>query len=361
MNSKKIKFATDTNQEFAKMIRLRANGYFTENNISKYANSTMIIKTIIILLLYFVPYGFIVSGFASNVWVLAAMWILMGFGMAGIGMGIMHDANHGSYSKNKMVNKIISFTIEIVGGNAETWQIQHNGLHHSYTNVTGMDEDIDPGVVLRFSPHDKHRWFYKFQHIYAWFFYGLMTVLWSTVKDFNQIIRYNKMNLLSSKQSFSAIFTKIVIFKVLYYAYALVLPLMFSPLAWWLTLSFYFVMHFIAGFILGIVFQPAHVMPSSEYPMPNTEGVLEDNWAVHQLRTTTDFSHKNNLFSWYVGGLNYQIEHHLFPGICHVHYPKLAEIVKETAAEFGIQYNMQKNFALALLTHGKMLKQLGKA
>jgi linoleoyl-CoA desaturase len=102
------------------------------------------------------------------------------------------------------------------------------------------------------------------------------------------------------------------------------------------------------------------VVPSSEYPTPDEEGQLQNNWAIHQMLTTANFSPKSSFFSWYIGGLNYQIEHHLFPNICHVHYRKISAIVKQTAQEFGVPYNVQPNFVKAVWSHGKMLKKLGR-
>jgi linoleoyl-CoA desaturase len=119
-------------------------------------------------------------------------------------------------------------------------------------------------------------------------------------------------------------------------------------------------MHYITGFILAVIFQPAHVIEGTEYPVPDDKGNMENNWAIHQLHTTTNFGHREKMFSWYVGGLNYQVEHHLFPNICHVHYRKIACIVKKTAEEFGLPYKSKDTFLQALIAHGRILKSLGQ-
>ena len=131
------------------------------------------------------------------------------------------------------------------------------------------------------------------------------------------------------------------------------------PFSWWLTLAFFFSMHFVAGLILASVFQPAHVMPTSEFPLPNENGIIENNWAVHQMYTTTNFAPNNKILSWFIGGLNYQIEHHLFPHVCHIHYSKINKIIEKTALEYGLPYNSEKTFRSALISHARMLKQLG--
>ena len=136
--------------------------------------------------------------------------------------------------------------------------------------------------------------------------------------------------------------------------------MIFAPVAWWVVLGSFVIMHLIAGFILSAIFQPAHVMPSSEYPLPTETGMIENDWAVHQLHTTCNFAPKARFFTWFVGGLNYQIEHHLFPSISHMHYRRISKVVKETAKEYGLPYHSQKTFFHALWYHGKMLYMLGR-
>lgn len=360
MSFQQLKFPRTQDAEFIKVLRKRVNHYFKTHNISRYGNAQMVVKTVFMLALLFVPYFLMLSGAVSNIWGIAMMWALMGFGKAGIGLSIMHDANHGAYSRNPTVNKLLGYLMNLVGGDASNWRIQHNILHHSYTNVDGADEDIDAGILLRFSPRQEHRSFHRLQHIYAWFFYGLMTILWITTKDFRQVFRYREMGLLESQgRTFHGLLAEVFISKVLYYGYMLVLPLIFIDIAWWQTLLFFLMMHFIAGLTLGLVFQPAHVMHTAEFPEPDEEGNLENDWAIHQLLTTTNFAPNNRLLSWYVGGLNYQIEHHLFPNICHVHYRKISRIVRETADEFGLPYYSYPTFVGAVWNHGKMLYQLG--
>lgn len=354
-----IKFDRSKNVEFYKTLQKRVRSYFKENNISRYGNAGMVVKTIFMISLYVVPFVLLLT-LISSVGLSFLMWALMGLGMAGIGLSIMHDANHGAYSKNKNVNKFLGGLIGMAGGSDAMWRIQHNVLHHTYTNVTGMDEDIDPGKVMRFSPHEKRLKHHKYQHIYAWFLYGLMTLMWITVKDFKQIKKFKGMGLTQTQtNSVNKLLFRIILNKVVYYGIVLVLPLIFVPIPWYLTLLGFFSMHYLSGFILGIIFQPAHVVPSADYPMPDESGNIKADWAVSQLINTANFAPKSSWFSWYVGGLNFQIEHHLFPNICHVHYKKISKIVKETAEEFNLPYNSEKTFAGALRSHGQMLRKLG--
>lgn len=362
MNFKEIKFNRAQHKEFIRVLRTRVNDYFQENGISRYANAPMVVKTIVLILSFLIPYGLMLSGLATSPWLILLCWLIMALATAGIGFSVMHDANHGAYSRNKNVNKALGFIMNFIGGSAINWRIQHNVLHHSFTNVHGMDEDIDAGKLLRFSPHQDHYWFHRFQHIYAWFFYGLMTIMWITTKDFRQLLRYRRSGLLEEQGiNFGASMLEITFLKVIYYTYMLFLPIYLLSIPWWMTLSFFLLFHFVLGLVLACVFQTAHVMDETEYPIPDAEGNMENSWAIHQLLTTANFAPRSRIMSWFIGGLNYQIEHHLFPNICHIHYPKISRIVSETARSFGLPYNIQPTFLAALLNHGRMLKQLGMA
>ena len=175
------------------------NAYFKDKGISKNSNSAMHFKTVFMLSLFFIPFVLITINIVDYWWFSLLMWSIMGFGMAGIGLSIMHDANHGAYSRNQSVNKIFGYCLNIVGGFDVNWRIQHNVLHHTYTNIIGMDEDVDAGIVLRFSDSQPRKAHHGYQHYYAWFLYGLMSISWILTKDFIQIIKYNKKNLVTSQ------------------------------------------------------------------------------------------------------------------------------------------------------------------
>jgi len=355
------KFSKTNKAEFPKVLRNRVNAYFKTNNISRHANSSMIIKTVLMLSLFFIPLLIINIGIVTAPWQLFALYILSGLGMAGIGMGIMHDAIHGSYSSSKKVNKILSYSFNLIGANATVWRIQHNDLHHTYTNIEHADDDINAPFFLRFSPHAKKYWSHKFQHIYIWFFYGLATISWVTTKDFVRLNRFHKMGFLNKKNEFRNALSSMIGWKLLYYSYALVIPMITVQFSWWIILLAFLSMHFVTGILISIVFQVAHIIPDAEFPLPDENGFIGNDWHTHQFATTSNFSPKSGLFSWLIGGLNYQVEHHLLPGICHVHYKPLSKIVAETAQEFDIPYHTKKTFFTAIWHHLKMLQQLGNS
>jgi linoleoyl-CoA desaturase len=359
---KQVRFVGNEGRDFQQTLTKRVNEYFKSNNISRNANGYMYFKTVFMFALYLTPLVLIATGVYSNAFTFFLLWFIAGMGLAGIGLSIMHDANHGAYSKNPKVNKWMGFSLSVVGGSPVNWKIQHNVLHHSYTNIKDIDEDVKPGPLLRFSPHEPWHKYHKAQHFYAWFLYGMMTLLWITVKDFLQLNRYKKMGMLEGQRTtYKKELTYMIIQKTVYYIYILVLPLIFLNVTWWVWILGMVLMHFVAGLFLAMVFQPAHVMETCAYPEASDEGTIENNFAIHQMMTTTNFARDNRLLSWFVGGLNYQVEHHLFPNICHVHYRAISPIVKATAEEFGVPYYSKKTFSGALLDHAKMLKKLGSA
>ena len=360
-----VRFASKGKDSFHDAVTARVNAYFEASHISPYANPGMWVKTVVMLFLYFVPYVLMVVGLGTvSPWLFFGLWFLMGWGMSGIGTAVMHDANHGTYSPNKRVNNFISYILEVIGGYTVNWRIQHNVLHHTYTNVSGLDEDIDTMGLLRLSPSQPRRWFHRYQHFYAWFFYMIMTLYWMTVKDYFNAIRYKQNDLLAAQQvSLKEAILRITLYKVFYYGYIIVLPILFSGMPWYYVVGGFLLMHFTAGLFLSSIFQPAHIMEDSEFALPVDTGgkkQMENSWAIHEIVNTTDFAPRSRILTWFVGGLNFQIEHHLFTQICHVHYRKLAPIVEATMSEFGLPYNVQPTFLGALLEHSKMLKKLGR-
>ncbi|MDV3307991.1 MAG: acyl-CoA desaturase [Cyclobacteriaceae bacterium] len=356
----KIQFPS-RDQNFYNTLKKRANAYFKSASSTRHANSEMVFKTIFMFSLYLVPVLLLYTGAVQTGWLAMALCMLMGVGIAGIGLSVMHDANHGAYSNRKWVNNLLGYSLNLIGGNAFNWQIQHNVLHHTYTNIYDVDEDISPRGILRMTPHSEWKSFHRFQFVYAWFVYGFMTLAWVFAKDFNRLIRYQKNGLIRKHHTTEGKeWSILLVTKALYLSYTLILPMVFLPFTWWQVCIGFFAMHFVAGFILAIIFQPAHVVEGTEFPMPDDSGNMQNTWALHQVATTSNFANNSRLFSWYVGGLNFQIEHHLFPNVCHVHYRHLASIVRSTAEEFNVPYRTLPTFLQALLGHGRLLWDLGR-
>lgn len=320
----------------------------------------MVIKTLVMLSIYILPLVLLATGSFSNVWAIIGLYILSGLGMAGIGMGIMHDANHGAYSKNFRLNTIFSSTLDFLGCSSAMWKLQHNVLHHTYTNIHGHDEDINtPVSLLKFSPHKQSNGLHQYQHWYVWGFYSILTLYWITAKDFVKALNYYDKGLIRTKKELRMAMFKIALLKLFYFSYALVLPIIYTDVAaYWIILGFV-IKHIVAGTLLSVVFQLAHVMPEMDFPQPENETEIQNNWHIHQLMTTSNFSPKNPIQFWLFGGLTHQIEHHLFPNICHVHYKNLSRLVKQTALEYNIPYYENKTLLVALKGHIATLKKFG--
>ena len=319
----------------------------------------MVAKTVTLLALTFIPYGLILSGRLSA-WPMLGLAVVMGIGLAGIGFSISHDALHGAYSSKPWLNRLIGLSFDLCGANGYMWKITHNVIHHTYTNIEGIDEDLTVSPLLRLSPSAEHRPMHRYQHLYAFAAYSMSTLFWVFVKDYKYFLQRDLGPYKNKRHPRSEIVTLIAT-KLLYYGWALALPLWLLPIPWWQVLIGFLVLHLTAGLILGIVFQLAHVVEGTDYPAPDGAGVMEHAWLVHEMATTSNFGRRNRLLCWYVGGLNFQVEHHLFPRTCSVHYPAISPIVEELAREYGVPYNAQPTLRAAIASHYRMLRKLGQA
>lgn len=356
----RYKFSKTENKLFATVLRSRVKAYFQENELNTKGDYRIAIKTIVVMSIYLLPFLVILFGGITDVGLLFLLWMIMGLGKGFIGTSVMHDALHGSYSQHKSINTLMHASALIVGVYPKTWKLQHNILHHTYTNIDHADDDLTPIGALRYSPHQEHKWFHKYQHIYAIFLYALVTFAWSLTKDFVKITKYKNLGLVKPGKEYWTQIGLIVLSKVLYFAIILGLPLIILPLPAWQIVCMFLLMHVVTGIVLSMIFQPAHIVPSSQFLEPEAPHI-DENWFVHQLQTTSNYANNSRTITWLFGGLNFQVEHHLFPHISHIHYPEIAKIVERTTKEFGIPYHREKYFVGAVIKHFQMLHFLGKA
>jgi linoleoyl-CoA desaturase len=346
-------------QQFVTALRRNVHDYFKEQGISPKANYWVVLQSGTMLTLYIAPFVLLLC-LGMNIWLAALMPFIAGIGLAGIGMCVMHGAAHEAFSSKKWVNKLFGATMNLLGNSVYTWKVQHNMLHHTYTNISGLDRDIATKGPIRLSEHTPLHPVNRFQHFHAFFFYGLMT-LSMLVKDFVQLFEYRAQGITQKqKVNFSLALAKMIGIKILHFSLFIGLPMLVTDYAWWQILLGWFIMHWTGGFIMSVIFQLAHVVEGVDQPLPSAEGLIEDDWIVHELRTTANFARNNPILNWYIGGLNFQIEHHLFPHICHIHYPKIAPIVERTAKEYGYPYVLKPTLWAALVSHTRRLKELGK-
>lgn len=354
------RFDNSIASDFYPTVMSRMKRYFADRNLSPHHDRTMVVKTIIMLAVYVVPFVCLLT-LRMPFSVMLTLWVIMGFGVAGIGMNVMHDANHGAYSSSRIVNILMGHTLNALGCSVFTWKFQHNTQHHRYTNIVGVDDDISDRLGARLSPHSVKKPYHRYQHLYLLPIYCGLTLYWISVKDFREYLIYVRRQSRSiDRASAALILVRMVAAKSLYLLLILGLPLTLTDSPAWQIVAGFIAMQLVAGLILAIVFQLAHVVQGTAYPQQTHDGLIRNNWAVHQMITTSNFACTNKVLTWCLGGLNHQIEHHLFHRVCHTHYPKLAPIVRKTAAEFRIPYNENLTFMSAIRSHLSLLRQLGR-
>ena len=356
----KIKFVSKNSKEieFSKELRKRVRAYFNDEKIATHGGFKMYLKSIVMLALYLIPFIILLTVGLSP-WLMLLMVVLMGIGEAGIGMSVMHDAAHGSYSNKSWINKFMATSMFLLGSNTLNWKIQHNINHHSDTNIYNYDPDIDTKSIIRLSDHAPLKKYNQFQQYYTFLLYGMMT-FFKFFTEINILIDHSKKGVLDKlKADPRSELIKLILIKIIYLFCIIGLPFFLTDFTIWQILLGFIIMHLVAGIIMSTVFQMAHVVMGIDQPLPEN-GVIHSNRFAHQLQTASDFGKKSGLLSWYIGGLDFQVEHHLFPTISHIHYAAIAPIVEKTAKEFGLKYNSNRTFAIALVSHFKRLKELGR-
>ena len=351
---KKIVFERD--EGFYATLKRRAHERFPEMMARRTGGWRMLPKTTIILAGFVGSYVFLVF-FSPSVVTTIIATIALSQALALVGFNLVHEGAHGSYCDNRKINWLVGSTASLIGASQLIWQHKHNVLHHTYTNVEAMDTDIQTGGMLRWSHRQEWRPWHRFQHLYAFPIYSLLT-LQVIYTDFHRIIsgRIGNYSLPKTSRSERATF---VLTKVFYLGYALALPLWFHT--WWHVLAVFLAINLMASLTLAAVFSLAHTVEGTAFPSPDPEsGAMNNEWAIHEVETTANFAPRSRLAAWYLGGLNSQIEHHLFPSVCHLHYPRLREVVEETCRDFSVRYLSFPTFGSALRSHYRHLKTLGR-
>jgi len=345
------------NAVFYSFLKSEVDNYFEKRQLKKTGNWKLFLKTAILLPSAIFLYIFLLA-VDCPVIVLVLLSGLLGFILASIGFNIMHDACHGSYSSRKGVNEIFGLTMNALGGNAFIWKQKHNIIHHTYTNIDGMDDDIAKSPLIRQCSTQK--WFpiHRIQHLYLPLVYSITTVAWTFVTDFMKYFsgKVVSTGIKNMNRREHVIFW---ISKFLTIGAYILVPLLLK--GWFFWLLFFASMHLVFGLTLAFVFQLAHVVEHTEFEVATTDPkMIETEWAIYQLKTTSNFAMNNKIISWFVGGLNFQVEHHLFPRISHVHYPAISKIVRDACHVHGVPYHHFPSMQSAIISHFKFMKQLGK-
>ncbi len=349
----RVKYQRDN--AFQAELRRRVDGYFDRTGKSRRDCWQMYLKSAVLLASFAALYILLV--FVVRTWWQAIPTaIMLGLATAGIGLGIQHDGGHRAYSDRPWINRLAAMTLDLIGGSSYLYRGRHTTFHHTYTNVAGLDTDIDVGLLGRMAPASKKLPFHRWQHYYLWPIYGFMVVQWHLISDFRDVI-VGKIQAHRFPRPKGGELATFIAGKLVFFTLMIGIPVLVHPI--WTVLLFYGVVAIVMGIILAVVFQIAHCVEEADFPLPR-EGTteMEKAWAVHQVETTVDFARGSKLATWFLGGLNYQVEHHLFPRICHIHYPELSKVVESTCRDYGIRYAEHRTFWTGVASHYRWLRRM---
>jgi len=297
-----------------------------------------------------------------NIWQMWFLSALMGFALAGVGLNLMHEANHGVYNPRKWLNYLIGSIINLMGSHKYLWDLRHNTLHHVYTNVIGVDYDMVKTPLVRLTTRTPRRWFHKYQHFYCMLIYINYTIIWIMIYDWIHLVHFYGTIGTGKKHRIPVLtIISIVFWKAFHLALTIYLPYVLLDIALWQVLIGWVTMHWLLSAVIGVSFQLNHTMEGTQNAVPSKEGRLAENWSQYMLKTSFNFSTKNRLITYFLGGLNFQIEHHLFPNMSYTHYYNIAPMIKEVLQKYGITYNDSGGWLHAVWSHLKYLKRIGQA
>jgi linoleoyl-CoA desaturase len=343
--------------DFQKTLNERVNALLQDNNRPKRDLPAMYLKSAFALACWLGVYLLLLLG-GFPTWVNVLLCLVWALAIASVGFNVMHDANHGGYSDNPRINKLVSLSAEMLGMSGFRWRTKHNIWHHTYTNIAGFDDDVETFGLMRLTPRAPWKPLHKAQ---VWYF----PVVYSLI-GFDFILR-DFMMAFTGKSDENHVYPKMkpgdqITFwagKLFFFVIMFALPMLVFP--WWQVLVGFVIVMLTVGLVMGVVFQLAHINGDADFPEPVGDPQhINNEWAVHQVETTADFAPHNWLLNFYIGGLNYQIEHHLLPHICHLNYPRIQPVVQATCEEFGIRYTCYPTWREAFACHLRQLHSLGR-
>lgn len=343
------------NDSFFARLKEKVDHYFETQNTSPAGDANLFLKGL-------TQFGCAIALYSVLVFVSPPLWlaiplaILLGFNLAVLGFNIMHEGGHQSFSSYGWLNSLAGYTLNILGGNIYFWKVKHNVNHHTFTNIEGIDSDIDVRPFMRLHPNQSLHRIHRYQHIYWFVLYGISYLAWVFYEDF---AKYFKGRIASHMKPMNLPVREHIIFwitKIFYVVIFLAIPVLW--LGWLKAMIGFLIVSCSCGLFISIVFQLAHVVVGNDFPVSKK---IDTEWAIHQINTTSNFGTSNKFLFWTLGGLNFQVEHHLFPKISHIHYPQISRLVKETCREFGIAYHEYASMAQAFAAHLFYLRKMGTA
>jgi linoleoyl-CoA desaturase len=289
--------------------------------------------------------------------------VVFGISQVLIVFTIAHDASHNALFKSRRLNKLLTYTFNLLGANAYLWDLTHNQIHHTYPNVAEYDTDIQQQApLIRVSPSVRLRWYHRFQPYYApllYMFYSFFLVFEKDFRDIGILSRADSP-LLRLKKPPMKEYVIFFISKLMYITYTIVIPFIVLEVSLIQFVIGYMVVHFVMSLLLAVVLIPVHMVDEAPFAAVGPDHAIQDSWMIHVAKNTVDFSRKSKLANWFFGGLNTHLVHHIFPGICHVHYIPMSEMVRQTCQEFGVAYH-EVTMGEAIRSHFRLLKRMSHA
>jgi len=352
----RLKFGTSNNSPFYSELKKRVDNYFISNGYSRHANGHMIFKMIFIFLLLITSYTALLSNHLTESQMLLCA-VLFGISQTLIAFNVAHDASHGALFTNTKLNRFFSYSFNLIGVSNYIWNIKHNLSHHTFTNIPGHDMDIEQTKIARFTVNSKPKWFHKYQYLYLPLFYPFLSIFIIFIKDFMmfQKQKYGNSEVNHPKSEYRIL----IVSKLFYVIYALIIPLIIIDLPWYKILLGFLIVHMVVGLFLAMILIPVHALDDSDFPEADANGTIHNSWVIHQIESTSNYGANSWLLTWLAGGLNTHIIHHIFPTICHIHYFELTKIIRQTSLEYGIKFR-DKHVWQAVISHLRFLKKLGR-
>lgn len=353
----RIKFTGPGNTDFHTELNQRVNEYFSTKGGSRKANGAMIFKMVVIFTALVLSYAALLSNRLTEFQMIVAA-LLFGFAKVLVAFNIGHDASHGALFASRKLNRLFSYSFNLIGISNYIWNIKHNLSHHSFTNIPGSDMDIEQSGIARVTPSTPWKPIHRFQHLYLPFIYPFFSLFLVFFKDFKLFSTGTYGNI--TRKHPRNEYVILVLSKLFYLTYSLIIPLIVIDLPWWKILAGYLLVHMVLGSFIVLILFPGHLNEESKFTFPDADGNVKNNWVIHQVECTMNCASDNRFVTWIAGGLNTHVAHHLYPKVCHIHYFNITKIIREVARKHGVIYQEQGLFE-ALFSHFKFLKAMGRS
>src|SRR5262249_5601159 len=332
--------------------------YLASAHKSPRAGWVLLVKALILVSLVVGSYAAILV--IGKGWILIPLGVVFAVSALLLAINVGHDASHDAVFKSRLLNFILHRACFLLTGiNGYLWRMRHLNSHHLFPNVNGSDTDIDENPVMRLSPNQPWRWHFQFQHIYGPFMYlfaASHTTWWG---DFVYLSKKNLANMTDIKHPW---YEYILFFlsKLAYVAIVLVIPMLVLEIPWWQVVLGYLFVKCVASLLFVFLLIGTHFSDLADFPVPDEKtGSVGRTWAEHNMATACDWSPHSLLAHFISGGVNAHASHHLFPDVCHTHYPAIAKLIERSAQEFGVPYNRVSMWGM-VRSHFLFLYQLGR-